>query len=703
MTPSDPSPHTLSPDQHQLGLLILHHLQRHADAGPFLFPLDPKDWNLPDLSPDPACVFDLDTIERRLASHAYASLLEFVDDIRLALRNAQRLCEPHPRLLQMSKNLELFFDSHLSKMLPLASPQPPKRPLDPSELVYPTTPKRSPLRVDDEPEPLSPSLSKPRRRGGKAQKDRASSLGAGENDPLKAPLRVPAPEEAKLTTTDSPKIFKTLQPTDLNCLSPKHEKAPSSLLVHSPLKSPPPSPPTSPLVSRDIAPGDLCFTLGAAQTSVAAPETTSTSTSTSASASVSAAVPTSAVACLVDALAHASPAAAPKVPDPASSMAAPPAAATSVLPSPAKTPVPLKKSRSCSHCFTTTTPMWRSGPPGFSPLCNGCGVKWKRGRIQFPTDPNLAQESKTTATLAPPATPTPAAARREAKSNIKPQPAPLSRGRPCKSDGPKALSLPPKKAHDIEPKSLSDYHRILGRTSASKPRMLGSTDIFNNIQAIYDDAEHHLESSDDDMDYLFSNHDLAYDGHRVRASNDLPQLKVTISPEISICGTYDATSSKVPDLFVSEDVDVPPTAWDVPSDPHVSGSSMSLFHSDLHDQDENFMTSVIRMDELLSDDDTKHDKNDASPHCMHSPPATSSREARTSWPHGHMPTKGLLYPSARQTTLMQPTQGGPESHHAHEPAAPVLGGYDPVDTEMSLDAAWCVWCEGGGACILGHL
>jgi hypothetical protein len=25
--------------------------------------------------------------------------------------------------------------------------------------------------------------------------------------------------------------------------------------------------------------------------------------------------------------------------------------------------------------------MWRHGPVGFDPLCNGCGVKWKRGRI----------------------------------------------------------------------------------------------------------------------------------------------------------------------------------------------------------------------------------------------------------------------------------------------------------------------------------
>ncbi|KAJ3316790.1 hypothetical protein HDU76_001550 [Blyttiomyces sp. JEL0837] len=37
--------------------------------------------------------------------------------------------------------------------------------------------------------------------------------------------------------------------------------------------------------------------------------------------------------------------------------------------------------RCCSYCGTRSTPMWRHGPAGYDPLCNGCGVKWKRGRI----------------------------------------------------------------------------------------------------------------------------------------------------------------------------------------------------------------------------------------------------------------------------------------------------------------------------------
>ncbi|KAJ3132550.1 hypothetical protein HK100_005208 [Physocladia obscura] len=39
------------------------------------------------------------------------------------------------------------------------------------------------------------------------------------------------------------------------------------------------------------------------------------------------------------------------------------------------------KDKVCSYCSTTVTPMWRHGPVGYDVLCNGCGVKWKRGRI----------------------------------------------------------------------------------------------------------------------------------------------------------------------------------------------------------------------------------------------------------------------------------------------------------------------------------
>ncbi|KAJ3393088.1 hypothetical protein HDU84_002765 [Entophlyctis sp. JEL0112] len=42
---------------------------------------------------------------------------------------------------------------------------------------------------------------------------------------------------------------------------------------------------------------------------------------------------------------------------------------------------PYTNGRVCANCRTSVTPMWRHGPVGFDNLCNGCGVKWKRGRM----------------------------------------------------------------------------------------------------------------------------------------------------------------------------------------------------------------------------------------------------------------------------------------------------------------------------------
>lgn len=38
--------------------------------------------------------------------------------------------------------------------------------------------------------------------------------------------------------------------------------------------------------------------------------------------------------------------------------------------------------RSCSHCRTVKTPLWRNGPDGPKSLCNACGVRHKLGKLQ---------------------------------------------------------------------------------------------------------------------------------------------------------------------------------------------------------------------------------------------------------------------------------------------------------------------------------
>lgn len=38
--------------------------------------------------------------------------------------------------------------------------------------------------------------------------------------------------------------------------------------------------------------------------------------------------------------------------------------------------------RTCLHCGTTKTPLWRNGPKGAKTLCNACGVRFKLGKLQ---------------------------------------------------------------------------------------------------------------------------------------------------------------------------------------------------------------------------------------------------------------------------------------------------------------------------------
>ncbi|KAJ7225139.1 hypothetical protein B0H12DRAFT_1149574 [Mycena haematopus] len=47
---------------------------------------------------------------------------------------------------------------------------------------------------------------------------------------------------------------------------------------------------------------------------------------------------------------------------------------TASTPSPRHGTAPTKKHKTCSHCFTTSTPLWRRDPTTHQPLCNACGL-----------------------------------------------------------------------------------------------------------------------------------------------------------------------------------------------------------------------------------------------------------------------------------------------------------------------------------------
>ena len=42
-----------------------------------------------------------------------------------------------------------------------------------------------------------------------------------------------------------------------------------------------------------------------------------------------------------------------------------------------------KKEKYCRECYTTKTPLWRSGPSGLNTLCNKCGLRYKRSIKTF--------------------------------------------------------------------------------------------------------------------------------------------------------------------------------------------------------------------------------------------------------------------------------------------------------------------------------
>ncbi|KFK44387.1 hypothetical protein AALP_AA1G250900 [Arabis alpina] len=37
--------------------------------------------------------------------------------------------------------------------------------------------------------------------------------------------------------------------------------------------------------------------------------------------------------------------------------------------------------KSCTHCETRSTPLWREGPKGAGTLCNACGMRYRSGRL----------------------------------------------------------------------------------------------------------------------------------------------------------------------------------------------------------------------------------------------------------------------------------------------------------------------------------
>ncbi|KAJ3327378.1 hypothetical protein HDU76_011908 [Blyttiomyces sp. JEL0837] len=113
----------LSPDDYNVCLSILHGLQRHSDSGPFLFPLNPKDWSVDEsVYRSIENPIDLGTIEKKLSgvsggeNEGYATVQEFLDDLLLMFRNCLKLWKESDPVWKMAKALEDFLGWQIGKL-----------------------------------------------------------------------------------------------------------------------------------------------------------------------------------------------------------------------------------------------------------------------------------------------------------------------------------------------------------------------------------------------------------------------------------------------------------------------------------------------------------------------------------------------------------------------------------------------------------
>lgn len=114
----------LTKDQHRFAISVIKQLKKHRHAHPFLEPVDPVKFNIPDYFTVVTHPMDLGTIEKRLGKVGkpchYTSVQEFIADVQQVFNNCY-LYNGDPQKSQYSKmatELSNQFDTHLNKMPP---------------------------------------------------------------------------------------------------------------------------------------------------------------------------------------------------------------------------------------------------------------------------------------------------------------------------------------------------------------------------------------------------------------------------------------------------------------------------------------------------------------------------------------------------------------------------------------------------------
>ncbi|KAG1172234.1 hypothetical protein G6F70_005218 [Rhizopus microsporus] len=108
----------MTKDQLRYCAAIIRNLKKHRDAAPFLNPVDYVKLNVPDYPTVIKKPMDLLLVDQKLSRNEYATVDEFVADVRLIFNNCFKYNGPEAMISVLCQNVESAFEKSLRQMPP---------------------------------------------------------------------------------------------------------------------------------------------------------------------------------------------------------------------------------------------------------------------------------------------------------------------------------------------------------------------------------------------------------------------------------------------------------------------------------------------------------------------------------------------------------------------------------------------------------
>jgi bromodomain-containing factor 1 len=106
----------LPKEQQRFCAAMIRTLKKNKDSYPFLEPVDPVKFNILDYPTVIKHPMDLGTVDKKLSLKSYASVDDFVSDVRLVFENCYKYNGPNSPISIMAQNLEKTFNTQLKNM-----------------------------------------------------------------------------------------------------------------------------------------------------------------------------------------------------------------------------------------------------------------------------------------------------------------------------------------------------------------------------------------------------------------------------------------------------------------------------------------------------------------------------------------------------------------------------------------------------------